>query len=76
MPHVEIKCYPGRTEEVKLNCALEVSKVVAQTLGCNESSVTVAIKEIEQADWKEKVWNPQIIEEEQYLYKNPGYNCE
>ena len=76
MPHVEIKCYPGRTEEVKMNCALEVSKVVAQTLGCNESSVTVAIKEIEQADWREKVWIPQIVDEEQYLYKTPGYTCE
>ncbi len=76
MPHVEIKCFPGRTEEVKSKCALEVSKVVAETLGCNESAVSVAIKEIEQSDWKEKVWNPQIVEEEKYLYKTPGYTCD
>ena len=76
MPHVEIKCYPGRTDEVKIKCALEVSKVVAETLGCNESAVSVAIKEIEQADWKEKVWNPQIVVEEKYLYKTPGYTCD
>ena len=25
MPHVEIKCYPGRTEEVKKACAERVA---------------------------------------------------
>ena len=50
MPHVEIKCYPGRTEEVKTKCAEEVAKTVAASLGCDESSVSVAIKEIEKED--------------------------
>ena len=75
MPHVEIKCYPGRSEEVKSKCALEVSKVVAETLGCDESSVSIAIKEIAKEDWKEKVWNPQIVGDDN-LYKKPGYTCD
>ena len=33
MPHVEIKCYPGRTEEVKTKCAEEVAKAIAETMG-------------------------------------------
>ena len=75
MPHVEIKCYPGRTEEVKAKCAEAVSKVVAAELGCNESSVTVAIKEVPQENWKSEVWDVQIAPDEN-LYKKPGYTCE
>ena len=75
MPHVEIKCYPGRSEEVKGKCALEVSKVIAETMGCDESSVSIAIKEIAKEDWKEKVWDPQIAGDDN-LYKKPGYTCD
>lgn len=76
MPHVEIKCYPGRTEEVKIKCAEEVTKAVAASLGCDESSVSVAIKEIAKEDWKPQVWDTQIAPEKDSLYKKPGYTCD
>ncbi|MBR4725263.1 MAG: tautomerase family protein [Lachnospiraceae bacterium] len=76
MPHVEIQCYPGRTEEQKQLCAEKVADAIAETMGCNISSVSIAIKEIDQADWKEKVWDKQIVPDEKYLYKKPGYSCE
>ena len=38
MPHVVIKCFPGRTEEQKTKCAEEVTKAIAETMGCNEST--------------------------------------
>ena len=34
MPHVEIKCFSGRTEEQKKECAERVAEVIAETLGC------------------------------------------
>jgi 4-oxalocrotonate tautomerase len=74
MPHVEIKCFPGRTEEQKIKCAEEVTKAIAETMGCNESSVSVAIKEVAQDDWKAKVWDTQIASDDN-LYKKPGYTC-
>ncbi len=74
MPHVEIKCFPGRTEEQKTRCAEEVTKAIAETMGCNESSVSVAIKEIAQNDWKSQVWDTQIAPDNN-LYKKPGYTC-
>ena len=52
MPHVEIKCFEGRTDEQKKKCAELVSEVIAQTLGCKVSSVSVAIKDVPQEDWK------------------------
>lgn len=74
MPHVEIKCFPGRTEEQKTRCAEEVTKAIVETMGCNESSVSVAIKEIAQDDWKSQVWDTQIAPDNN-LYKKPGYTC-
>jgi 4-oxalocrotonate tautomerase len=75
MPHVEIKCYPGRSEEQKERCAEEVTKAITETLGCDATSVSVAIREIEKEDWKEKVWDTQIDPERFSLYKKPGYTC-
>ena len=76
MPHVEIKCYPGRTEEVKAKCAEAVTKAISETMGCDASSVSVAIKEINKEDWKASVWDTKIAPEMDSLYKKPGYNCD
>lgn len=76
MPHVEIKCFPGRSEEQKKLCAEKISEVVAESLGCKQTSVSVAIKEVKEEDWKEEVWDKCIVGEKEYLVKEPGYRCE
>ena len=76
MPHVEIKCYPGRTEEQKKLCAEKVAQSLTDTLGCPPSSITVAIKEIPQELWKTEVWDVSIAPEVDTLYKKPEYTCE
>lgn len=76
MPHVDIKCFSGRTEQQKKECAEKIAEVIAETLGCNTSSVSVAIKDVSEDEWKEKVWNVSIVPDEKYLYKKPGYSCE
>ena len=75
MPHVEIKCFPGRTEEQKKLCAERITEVVAESLGCKQTSVSVAIKEVKEEDWKEEVWDMCIVSEKEFLYKEPGYSC-
>ena len=76
MPHVEIKCFPGRSEEQKTECANEIAEVIARTLGCRTKSVSVAIKDIPESEWKEKVWDKHIVPDSPFLYKKPGYTCE
>jgi len=76
MPHVDIKCFSGRTEQQKKECADKIAEVIAETLGCKTSSVSVAIKDISEDEWKEKVWDASIVPDEKYLYKKPGYSCE
>jgi len=73
MPHVEIKCFSGRTDEQKTHCAEKIAEDIAEILGCDTSSVSVAIKDVPQEDWKEKVWDADIVPDENYLYKKPGY---
>ena len=74
MPHVEISCFPGRTEEVKQNCADKVAALVAESLGCKITSVSVAIKEVEQSDWK-NLYDEKIMADQDVLYVKPGYEA-
>ncbi|HHV60566.1 MAG TPA: 4-oxalocrotonate tautomerase [Clostridiaceae bacterium] len=73
MPHVEIKCFPGRTEEQKKKCAEKIAEDIADVLGCPVSCVSVVIKEVPKEEWKEKVWDMDIVPNEKYLYKKPVY---
>ena len=75
MPHVEIKCFPGRTEAQKNLCAERVAEAIAATMGCDLSAVSIAIKEIEKEDWKAEVWEKSIAPEMDELYRKPGYDC-
>ena len=76
MPHVEIKCYPGRSEEIKKACAEKVAAQVAESLGCPSTAVSVSIKEIPQEDWKDKVYDGQIMADKDSLYVEPGSTCD
>ena len=69
MPHIEIKCYPGRTEEQKRLCAEKITQDLVETLGCSEDHVSIAIKEVPKEDWEEKMVRGIIAEDEPYLYK-------
>ena len=76
MPHIEIQCFPGRTDEQKKQCAERIADVVAETLGCKTSSVSVAITDVPEEAWKEKVWDRYIAPELNDLYKKSDYTCE
>jgi 4-oxalocrotonate tautomerase len=74
MPHVIVKLYPGRTEEQKNRLAEAITKEVMTIAQCEEKSVSVAIEEIDPAHRAEKVYRPDILDNEASLYKKPDYN--
>lgn len=74
MPHVELKCFPGRTEEQKRRCAEKIAADISEILVCDISCVSVAIKDVDEKDWKEEVWEKDIVADRDYLYKEPGYS--
>jgi len=56
MPHVNIKLYPGRSEEVKKELANKIAKVVSEVAGTSLGSISVAIEEIEKENWMKDVY--------------------
>ena len=74
MPHVIVKLYPGRSEEQKQKLAEAIAKDIVTIAKCEDRSVSVAIEEIEKEAWAEKVYQPDILNKKDDLYKKPGYN--
>ena len=74
MPHVIVKLLPGRSEEQKQRLTEAIVKDVMEIAVCEEKTVSVAFEEVDQSDWAEKVYRPDILEKEALLYKKPGYN--
>jgi 4-oxalocrotonate tautomerase len=73
MPHVIIKLWPGKSEAQKAALAERIARDVMEVLSSSEKSVSVAIEEIESAEWAEKVYRPDIVEKAATLYRKPGY---
>jgi 4-oxalocrotonate tautomerase len=73
MPHVIVKLWPGKSEQQKVRLAEEIVKDVTKVLNYGEESVSVAIEEVEPQDWAERVYQPDIINNSEKLYKKPGY---
>ena len=73
MPHVIVKMWPGKSEEQKQRLADEIVKDFVEHLGYKEESLSVAIEEVPQKDWAEKVYQPEIVKHPEKLYKKPGY---
>jgi 4-oxalocrotonate tautomerase len=74
MPHVSVKLWPGRSEETKQRLADAIVEDVVNIAGSNRDSVSVTIEEVSSADWKEEVYDPEIRNKKEYLYKKPGYS--
>jgi 4-oxalocrotonate tautomerase len=73
MPHVIVKLWPGRSEQQKVRLAETIAKAVVDVLEYGKESVSVAIEEVQQQDWAEKVYRPEIVNKSEKLYKKPGY---
>jgi len=74
MPHVIVKLYPGRSDRIKEQLVDAIVKNIVDIVKCEEKSVSVAVEEINPADWPEKVYKPDILDMPHLLYRKPGYN--
>ncbi|MBL7077327.1 MAG: tautomerase family protein [Kiritimatiellae bacterium] len=74
MPHVVVKMYPGRSEDVKARMAEAITRDIVDIAACGEEWVSVAIEEVDPAEWPEKVYRPEILDRPDSIYKQPGYN--
>ena len=75
MPHVVVKLWPGRNDEIKTNLAKKIADAVVEELKVDMGDVSVAFEEVEREDWGEKVYKKEIKGNES-LYIKPNYEYE
>jgi 4-oxalocrotonate tautomerase len=51
-----------------------ITRDVVDIAKCEEKSVSVTIEDVDPNLWAEKVYRPDILNNEVNLYKKPGYN--
>lgn len=74
MPHIDIKCFPRElNDDEKTALATDITAVIVRHLQSKESSVSVALNEIQPAEWK-AVWDAEIAPQMDTLIKKPGYS--
>lgn len=66
MPHISVKLYPGRTEEMKKNLAEKIRDLLVNEMNMDAKYFSVSVEEIGKEDWQEKVAD-QIDEKELYV---------
>ena len=74
MPHVIVKLWPGKSEGQKTELSERITNDVMNVLNYGEESVSVSIEEIKPDEWKDNVYEPDIINCPGKLYKKPGYS--
>ncbi|MCQ2535036.1 MAG: tautomerase family protein [Clostridia bacterium] len=60
MPHVTIKMWTGRSDEIKTRLSEKVAQTIADDLGCKLSDVTVAVDDVNKEDWVDQVVSKEI----------------
>lgn len=75
MPHVDIKCFPrDLNDEQKTALAEDIAEVIIRHFNSKDSSVSVALNQVNQEDWKALVWDTEIGPKLDELIKKPGYS--
>ncbi|MEG0099009.1 MAG: tautomerase PptA [Citrobacter sp.] len=74
MPHVDIKCFPrDLNDDQKSALAADITEVIIRHLHSKDSSVSIALNEVEPDDWQ-VVWDAEIAPQMDALIKKPGYS--
>jgi 4-oxalocrotonate tautomerase len=58
MPHVNVRLWPGKSEQQKTRLAEAITKDVMDILHYGAESFSVAMKEVKSQDWVEEVYKP------------------
>jgi 4-oxalocrotonate tautomerase len=70
MPHVIIKLYPGRSEDVKRALATRINQAVIDSLKVPDEVISIAIEEVAKDAWDEQVKKVDIVPKQKIIYKH------
>ncbi|HEP0811594.1 TPA: tautomerase PptA [Enterobacter chengduensis] len=75
MPHVDIKCFPrDLNDEQKTALAADIAGVIIRHLNSKDSSISVALNQVDPEEWKAQVWDTEIGPKLEELIKKQGYS--
>lgn len=69
MPHIAIKMYPGRSEELKKEIAVKTRDFLAREMGMEEKFFSVSVEDIEKDQRQEEVVD-KIAKDDLYVESN------
>lgn len=69
MPHIAIKMYPVRSEELKKEIAVKTRDFLAREMGMEEKFFSVSVEDIEKEQWQEEVVD-KIAKDDLYVESN------
>lgn len=69
MPHIAIKMYPGRSEELKKDIAEKTRDFLAKEMEMEEKFFSVSVEDIEKDKWQEEVVD-KIAKDDLYVESN------
>lgn len=72
MPHINVKCYKGRTPEQLKEIAQKIADAATEAFGAKQGSVSVTIEEVDKEDWK-AVYDNEIYGGNGSLLVEPQY---
>ena len=73
MPHIDISMFTGRDDETKKRVADAVVETMMKELGCQKSHLSVAIHDVDPANWNEVVHDKVDASE---VYSGEEYKAE
>lgn len=73
MPHISVKCYPGRSEEQKVALAKKITEDVKEIMNASEESISITIEDVQPEEWEASVKNVEILPKADVMYKKPHY---
>lgn len=75
MPHVTVKLWPGRSAEAKRRLSGKIAEMLVENLNVAPGDVSVAVEEVSEEEWGEKVYKAEIRDNPN-LYYRPDYEYE
>jgi len=73
MPHVLVKLWPGKSDDLKAQLTEAIVRDVTTILGSSPQSISVGFEEVPSEEWTERVYEPDILDKWDALTKEPGY---
>lgn len=55
MPNITVQMFPGRDEKLKKELADKLREVAVEQIHCSSEDLSVAVVDVDPADWNEKV---------------------